>query len=332
MLTTLIRQLSSLKQLQSLTSISIDTSDLSQIQKFAASDATTNPSLILAAIKNPASLELVNKTLSSYKGKRITSVVMNEITDSLSVELGTQISKLVPGYISTEVDPRLSFNPTGTVKRAEKLIEMYKQKGVSSDRVLIKIASTWEGIQASKILQAKGINCNMTLIFNKAQAIACAEAGAKLISPFVGRILDWYKKNTGKEYLPHEDPGVKSVSEIYAYYKKYQIGTLVMGASFRNVGEVLELAGCDKLTISPSLLEELEASTSEVVQKLKPDMNAGSKEPKMTQRRFRWAMNEDPMATEKLSEGIRKFTEDTVSLHKFIRKQLKKLPEIQTPQ
>ena len=257
---------------------------------------------------------------------------MNEITDLLSVELGTQISKLVPGYISTEVDPRLSFNPIATVKRAEKLIEMYKQRGVQSDRVLVKIASTWEGIQASKVLQAKGINCNMTLIFNKAQAIACAEAGAKLISPFVGRILDWHKKNNGKEYLPHEDPGVKSVREIYAYFKKHQIETLVMGASFRSAGEVLELAGCDKLTISPALLEELEASSSEVAQKLKPDMEGGKKEPKMTQKRFRWAMNEDPMATEKLSEGIRKFAEDTKSLHTLIRKQLKKLQAVQPPQ
>jgi len=298
---------------------------LSQIQKFAASDATTNPSLILSAVKNPESLEIVNNILAGYKGKRLTSVVINDLTDSLAVELGTRISKIVPGYISTEVDPRLSFDTPATVKRAEKIIEMYKARGVGKERVLIKIAATWEGIQAGKILQGKGINCNMTLIFNKPQAIACGEAGVKLISPFVGRILDWYKKSTGLDYTPETDPGVISVKEIYAYFKKHQISTIVMGASFRNSGEILQLAGCDKLTISPPLLAELENSSELVEQKLKPGMDSPQKEPKMTIKKFRWQMNENPMATEKLSEGIRKFTEDTLALHKFLRKQLKAL-------
>ena len=298
---------------------------MSQIQKFAASDATTNPSLILSAVKNPESLEIVNNILAGYKGKRLTSVVINDLTDSLAVELGTRISKIVPGYISTEVDPRLSFDTPATVKRAEKIIEMYKARGVGKERVLIKIAATWEGIQAGKILQGKGINCNMTLIFNKPQAIACGEAGVKLISPFVGRILDWYKKSTGLDYTPETDPGVISVKEIYAYFKKHQISTIVMGASFRNSGEILQLAGCDKLTISPPLLAELENSSELVEQKLKPGMDSPQKEPKMTIKKFRWQMNENPMATEKLSEGIRKFTEDTLALHKFLRKQLKAL-------
>lgn len=298
---------------------------MSQIQKFAASDATTNPSLILSAVKNPESLEIVNNTLAAYKGKRLTSVVINDLTDNLAVELGTRISKIVPGYISTEVDPRLSFDTPGTVKRAEKIIELYKARGVDKDRVLIKIAATWEGIQAGKVLQGKGINCNMTLIFNKTQAIACGEAGVKLISPFVGRILDWHKKSTGLEYTPESDPGVVSVKEIYAYFKKHQIGTIVMGASFRNSGEILQLAGCDKLTISPPLLTELENSSEIVEHKLQPGMHSTQKEPKMTIKKFRWQMNENAMATEKLSEGIRKFTEDTLALHKFLKKQLKAL-------
>lgn len=243
------------------------------------------------------------------------------LQDELAVNFGTEISKIVPGYVSTEVDARLSFDTQATIAKARSIIASYKEKGIDKSRILIKIAATWEGIKAAEVLEKEGISCNLTLIFSKVQAIACAEAGCTLISPFVGRIMDWYKKNDGVDgYEPQDDPGVKSVASIFTYYKKFGYKTIVMGASFRNTGEVLELAGCDRLTISPDLLEKLTNSTDEVVQKLDASACADADIEKIAldEKTFRWMMNEDPMATEKLAEGIRNFAKDIVSLEKIV--------------
>ena len=240
----------------------------------------------------------------------------------MAVGFGTEITKIVPGYVSTEVDARLSFDTDATIKKARDLIRMYDEVGISKDRILIKIASTWEGIQAAKVLEKEGITCNLTLLFSIAQAVACADVGATLISPFVGRIMDWYKKSKGvNSFAPTEDPGVLSVTAIYNYYKKYGYETIVMGASFRNSGEILELAGCDRLTISPQLLEELTNSTDDVPQKLDSSKAAEMDIPKvdMTESTFRWMMNEDAMATEKLAEGIRGFAADIVKLEEIVQ-------------
>lgn len=326
------RRASVLSQLKTMTKVVVDTGDFNQIKEYSPEDATTNPSLILSAAQKPEYKILVHKVIASeisQKGQGKTSLTKADLTricDKLAVEFGSEILKIIPGYVSTEVDPRLSFNTKATIRRAESIMKYYEEKGIPSTRVLIKIASTWEGIKAAKYLQTKNFNCNMTLIFNYYQAISCAQVKATLISPFVGRILDWHKKNSGKEFSGAEDPGVRSVSEIYNYFKKFNYSTVVMGASFRNIGEIIELAGCDKLTISPGLLKELDGTESGLEWKLNAKNSAEmkiKKEPAITQKRFRWLMNQDPMATEKLSEGIRKFAEDTASLEKYIRKEFR---------
>jgi len=247
--------------------------------------------------------------------------------DELAVNFGAEITKIVPGYVSTEVDARLSFDTEATIAKARTIIASYKAKGIDKSRILIKVAATWEGIKAAEILEKEGITCNLTLIFSKAQAIACAEAGCTLVSPFVGRIMDWYKKSEGVDgYEPKDDPGVLSVAEIFKYYKKFGYDTIIMGASFRNTGEILELAGCDRLTISPQFLEEMTMSTDEVVQKLDGEACGDEDIEKisMDEKTFRWMMNENPMATEKLAEGIRNFTKDIVSLETIISAKITK--------
>lgn len=247
------------------------------------------------------------------------------LQDKVAVNFGTEISKIVPGYVSTEVDARLSFDTEATIAKARRIIELYKEVGVDKSRILIKIAATWEGIQAAQVLEQEGITCNLTLIFSIAQAIACAEAGCTLISPFVGRIMDWHKKSDGVDgYKPAEDPGVKSVTAIYNYYKKHGFNTIVMGASFRNKDEILELAGCDRLTISPQLLDELSNSTETIEQKLDASKSATMNIDKidMNEKAFRWMMNEDAMATEKLAEGIRNFAADIVKLENIVKKKM----------
>jgi transaldolase len=250
--------------------------------------------------------------------------LLSQIMDYLLVLFGMEILKVVPGRVSTETDADLSFDTQGLINKAHRFIDLYKQNGIGKERVLIKLATTWEGIRAAEVLQKEGINCNMTLLFALPQAVACAEANARLISPFVGRILDWYKKSMGKDFAPAEDPGVLSVKEIYAYYKKFGHETEVMGASFRNKGEILELAGCDLLTISPQLLAELKASNDPVERKLSPEIARQSKIERlpMDEKKFRWLMNENPMATEKLAEGIRLFNADAMKLQKLIADKL----------
>mmetsp|Transcript_6636 Transcript_6636/g.9727 ORF Transcript_6636/g.9727 Transcript_6636/m.9727 type:complete len:329 (+) Transcript_6636:81-1067(+) len=303
------------EQLKKLTTIVADTGDIDAIRKFKPQDATTNPSLIFKAATMPAYAKLVDEAVHYGKGD------LSSVMDVLAVNFGAEITKIVPGYVSTEVDARLSFDTKATIAKARKIIELYKEKGIDKSRILVKIAATWEGIKAAEILEKEGIKCNLTLIFSKAQAVSCAEAGCTLISPFVGRIMDWYKKSEAVDgYEPCDDPGVKSVTEIYNYYKKFGFKTIVMGASFRNTGEVLELAGCDRLTISPKLLEQLSNDTVKVVQKLDATKSTaeGMEKIDMDENIFRWMMNEDAMATEKLAEGIRNFTKDIVSLEKVI--------------
>jgi transaldolase len=301
-----------LEQLKAMTTVVADTGDIEAIAKFQPQDATTNPSLLLKAASLPAYQQLLQQAVDwakSQSDNKEQQVI--DAADKLSVLIGLEILKIVPGRISTEVDARLSFDTQASIEKARKLMAMYKEAGIANDRILIKLASTWEGIQAAKQLESEGINCNLTLLFSFAQAQACAEAGVYLISPFVGRILDWYKKSTGKEsYEAHEDPGVVSVTNIYNYYKAHGYKTVVMGASFRNVDEVLELAGCDRLTISPQLLDELNNSEAPVVQKLSSDVSEKAAGPALTEAAFRWEMNEDAMATEKLAEGIRNFAVD----------------------
>jgi len=310
--------LSQLEQLKSMTTVVADTGDIEAIAKFQPQDATTNPSLLLKA----ASLEnyqgLVRDAVVWAKTQSDTATQqIIDAADKLSVLIGLEILKTVPGRISTEVDARLSFDTESSITKAHKLIAMYNEAGISNDRILIKLASTWEGIKAAEKLEKEGINCNLTLLFSFAQARACAEAGVFLISPFVGRILDWYKKDTGtSEYASNEDPGVVSVTGIYNYYKQQGYNTVVMGASFRNIGEILELAGCDRLTISPGLMDELSNSHETVEQKLIACEASAESSVSLTQAQFRWQMNEDAMATEKLAEGIRNFTIDQIKLEK----------------
>lgn len=301
-----------LSQLKAMTTVVADTGDIEAIAKFQPQDATTNPSLLLKA----ASLENYQHLLASSVewAKMQSNNAQQQVIDAadkLSVLIGLEILKIVPGRISTEVDARLSFDTQASITKAHKLIAMYNEAGISNDRILIKIASTWEGIKAAEQLEREGINCNLTLLFSFAQAQACAEANIYLISPFVGRILDWHKKDSGKsEYLASEDPGVVSVTSIYNYYKAKGYNTVVMGASFRNIGEILELAGCDRLTISPNLMDELANSEAVIKQKLFADQPALAAEEALTQVQFRWQMNQDAMATEKLAEGIRNFAID----------------------
>lgn len=302
-----------------------DSGDFATIDKYKPQDATTNPSLILAASKKPEYAKLIDNAVAAAKttGGDVDAQV-DAALDSLLVEFGKEILKIVPGKVSTEVDARFSFDTKASVDKALHIIKLYEQQGISKDRILIKIASTWEGIKAAEILQRDhGINCNLTLMFSLVQAIAAAEAGAFLISPFVGRILDWYKAATKKEYSKEEDPGVESVKAIFNYYKKFGYNTIVMGASFRNTGEITELAGCDYLTISPNLLEELMNSTTEVPKKLDAAVAAKADVAKKSyisdEPLFRFDFNEEQMAVEKLREGISKFAADAITLKDIIK-------------
>lgn len=312
-----------LEQLKAVTTVVVDSGDLGAIEQFRPVDATTNPSLLLNASQLEFSKPLLAQAAAYAKSKSSDLATQVSIaSDKFAVDIGTQISKLVPGRVSTEVDARLSFDTQASINKALQLVALYEENGISKDRILIKIASTWEGIQAARHLEQQGIQCNLTLLFHMAQARACAEAGIFLISPFVGRILDWYKANTKQDYTAETDPGVVSVREIYRYFKTYGHKTVVMGASFRNIGEVLALAGCDRLTISPGLLEELSQQEGTLTVHLK-DTGATAKETAaLTEAEFRWALNEDAMATEKLSEGIRKFAVDQRKLETLIQAQL----------
>ena len=310
-----------LEQLKKFTTVVADTGDFASMKAYAPQDATTNPTLIEKAVEMPAYQGLLEKAVAEGKGGAGSKEVRaRAIIDQLLTLFGREILKIVPGRVSTEVDARLSFDVQATVEKARHLIEIYRAAGIDRERILIKIAATWEGAQAAKIVQKEGIQCNLTLMFSLPQAVACAEAGARLISPFVGRIYDWYKKSTGKEYVGVEDPGVKSVKQIYAYYKKFGYATQVMGASFRNMGQILELAGCDLLTISPNLLGELQSSSAAVVQKLDvaEAKNDSIEKLPLDEKSFRFLLNEDAMATEKLAEGIRLFSADIVKLEKKI--------------
>ena len=313
-----------LQALREMTTVVADTGDIEAIKKYEPVDATTNPSLLLKAAGLPHYEQIIEDAVAWAKlQSKDADQQLVDAADKLNVLIGKEISGSVPGRISTEVDARLSFDTEATIAKAERLIELYADEGIDKERILIKIASTWEGIRAAEVLEQKGINCNLTLLFSFAQARACAEAGVFLISPFVGRILDWYKANTGTtEYAPHEDPGVQSVTQIYNYYKEHGYNTIVMGASFRNIGEIQALAGCDRLTISPALLEELANETAELKPVLKDEGASKTPGEKLNENGFRWEMNEDPMATEKLAEGIRNFAKDQVKLETMLREKL----------
>jgi transaldolase len=314
--------MSKLEQLRQMTTVVADTGDIEAIKKHKPTDATTNPSLILAAAQQPPYKPLIEEALQFAKQTAKSPAEYNTLLmDKLFVNFGVEILKIVPGRVSTEVDARLSFDVEGSVQKAHSLIKLYEKAGVPRERVLIKLASTWEGTRAAERLEKEGIHCNMTLLFSMAQAIACAEVKATLISPFVGRILDWYKKSEGVSgYAPADDPGVRSVTQIYNYFKKHDYKTQVMGASFRNADEIIELAGCDLLTISPQLLEELDKMTGSLERKLDPAHAKSLDIPKipLDEKGFRLMLNDNAMATEKLSEGIRKFAEDAIKLEKGI--------------
>lgn len=315
---------SKLEQLKSMTTVVADTGDIEAIKSFKPVDATTNPSLLLKAAQIPAYADYISGALAQAVSTENTQKeAIAHACDLIAVRIGKEILQVIPGRISTEVDARLSFDTKATVNKAKKLIDLYAEQGVTRDRVLIKIASTWEGIKAAEILEQEGIQCNLTLLFSFSQAVAAAEAGAFLISPFVGRILDWYKSHIGKpSYEPSEDPGVLSVSKIYQFYKRCGHETIVMGASFRNTGEIEALAGCDRLTISPDLMAELDADNGKLERALTPGKIEGNDKAPMQESEFRWHLNEDPMATEKLAEGIRKFAADQVKLEKMLSEQL----------
>ncbi len=314
--------MNALEQLKKFTKVVADTGDFESMIQYKPIDATTNPSLINSAARDEryrklaSDAAMVAKSLTSDPDKQLEICL-----DRVAVNFGLEILKIVPGRVSTEVDARLSFDTLATVEKARELIRLYEAAGVSKERILIKIASTWEGIKAAEILEKEGIHCNLTLLFSKVQAIACAEAGVKLISPFVGRILDYYKKERNvQEIDPAEDPGVLSVTEIFHYYKKFGYTTEVMGASFRNKGEIVELAGCDLLTIAPLLLKELENSNETIALKLNADVSSSLeiKQIHVDEKLFRWMMNEDAMATEKLADGIRRFAADLIKLEQFL--------------
>ncbi len=312
-----------LDQLKTMTTIVADTGDMESIRQFKPQDCTTNPTLILKAAQIDAYAHVVDEAIAwgTKAGKG-----PEAIADRLAVNFGAELTKIVPGRVSTEVDADLSFDTRAMIDKARFLIAEYEARGISRHRILIKLASTWEGIRAAEVLQKEGIDCNMTLLFSLAQAAACAEAGAFLISPFVGRILDWYKKSTGQDYTAETDPGVLSVRSIYQYYKAHGISTVVMGASFRNTGEIEALAGCDRLTISPQLLGELSKAEGELPRILAPDMavQGAPQRMKLDESAFRFAMNEDAMATEKLAEGIRLFSADLRSLRQMVSQRLAK--------
>lgn len=310
-----------LESLKKITTVVADTGDIEAIRKYHPVDATTNPSLMLKAASLPHYRELIEKSVAWAKQQsNDPEQQLLDAGDKLAVSIGCEILGIIPGRISTEVDARLSFDTQATIDKARKLIALYKEAGVEKDRILIKIASTWEGICAAEQLEQEGINCNLTLLFSFAQARACAEAGVFLISPFVGRILDWYKANTDKkDYAPAEDPGVQSVTQIYQYYKDHGYKTVVMGASFRNTGEITELAGCDRLTISPDLLEQLAQTDAPLEVKLQDKGASKQAGERISENDFRWQMNEDPMTTEKLAQGIRSFAADQVKLETVLK-------------
>ena len=309
-----------LTALRQLTTVVADTGDIAAMKLYKPQDATTNPSLILNAAQIPEYRPLIDDAIAFARNQssdRAQQVI--DATDKLAVNIGLEILKLVPGRISTEVDARLSYDTEGSIVKAKHLIKLYNDAGISNDRILIKLASTWQGICAAEQLEKEGINCNLTLLFSFAQARACAEAGVFLISPFVGRILDWYKANTDKkEYAANEDPGVVSVSEIYQYYKEHGYETVVMGASFRNIGEIIELAGCDRLTIAPGLLKELSESEGPLERKLSYTGEVKARPARISEAQFLWQHNQDPMAVDKLADGIRKFAIDQEKLEKMI--------------
>lgn len=313
---------SKLEQLRAMTTVVSDTGDMDAIRAYKPTDATTNPSLILKAAEMPAYARLVDEAIV-WGRKRGASV--GEVTDRIAVNFGSELTKIVPGRVSTEVDADLSFDTKGSVAKAKSIIAAYKERGIGHEHILIKLASTWEGMQAATQLQAEGIDCNMTLIFSLVQAAAAAEAKAFLVSPFVGRILDWHTKNGGGPYTPENDPGVQSVRAIYAYFKTYGVKTVVMGASFRNTGEIEALAGCDRLTISPQLLEALSREEGVLPRRLDP-ARPGAAPPRIAidEKTFRWILNEDQMATEKLSDGIRLFAHDLNALRTMVQQRLAK--------
>ncbi len=314
-----------LDQLKSFTTVVADTGDFQTIKKYAPQDATTNPTLILKAVQKEEYAALANQAVVACKdsglaGQALTDAVANE----LLVLFGIEILNIVPGRVSTEVDARLSYDMESTVSKAREIIRLYESKGINSDRILIKIASTWEGINAAAVLEKEGIHCNLTLLFSLVQAVHCAESGITLISPFVGRIMDWYRAKSGQEYIASEDPGVLSVQSIYNYYKKFGYKTEVMGASFRNKGEITELAGCDLLTISPGLLAELQLDMDSIDRKLSPEsaQEMDIERIEITEKSFRWLFSEDAMATEKTAEGIRNFAVDIRKLEAMIQEKL----------
>ena len=313
-----------LDQLKQFTTVVADTGDFASLKQFAPRDATTNPSLIFKAAQMPEYQFIIAKAIADNRAKYTGSELLAHVLDDLTILFGLEILKIVPGRVSTEVDANLSFDTAALVAKGRHFISLYEKNGIARERILIKIASTWEGIRAAEVLQREGINCNLTLLFSLAQAVACAEAQVKLISPFVGRIMDWYKAKEKKEYAPAEDPGVLSVREIYSYYKKFGHRTEVMGASFRNVGEIQELAGCDLLTISPNLLAELQKSEVPLPRRLSPELARESKIEKLPldEQKFRWLFNENAMATEKTAEGIRLFNADAQKLAQFVASKL----------
>lgn len=315
---------SKLAQLRQMTVVVADTGDIEAIRALRPVDCTTNPTLLLKAIALPALSAIVEESLAwGRKQSADRKTVIAHVADRLAVGVGAELTRLVPGRVSTEVDANLSFDVQGTIAKARAIVGAYRELGIERERILIKIASTWEGIQAARVLQREGIDCNLTLLFTLVQAMACADAGVFLISPFVGRILDWHQKQTGRTFTPEEDPGVLSVRAIYAAYKNLGVKTIIMGASFRSAGEVTELAGCDRLTISPALLNELERDAAPLTRKLSPE-NPGVTPPipAVDEIAFRWHLNEDAMGTEKLSEGIRLFAADLRKLHEVIAARL----------
>ena len=312
-----------LQQLKTMTTIVADTGDIGAIRQHRPEDATTNPSLLFKASSLPEYAPLIDDAIRRAKIQSSErEQQLHDAMDGLAVRVGVEVLKSIPGRISTEVDARLSFDTAATLAKARKLIGLYNEAGVSNEHVLIKIAATWEGIRAGEILEREGIHCNLTLMFGFAQARACAEAGATLISPFVGRILDWHKAKHGRDFTAEEDPGVLSVRRIYDYYKAHGYPTVVMGASFRNMGEIVQLAGCDRLTIAPALLKELEATEGKLERKLTDNGATGPRPLPLSETEFRWMMNEDAMATEKLAEGIRGFTADQIKLEHTLAQKL----------
>jgi transaldolase len=318
-------KLNQLDQLKKFTKVVADTADFESMKEFKPQDATTNPSLVYAATQKPEYAHLLKEVLAERKKSGLSGQEqIEDICDHLLVQFGCDILEIVPGRVSTETDARLSFDFGGSIKKARRLIQLYEDRKISRERVLIKIASTWEGLNAAEQLQKEGIRCNLTLLFSLPQAIRAAEAKVQLISPFVGRIYDWYKKEMKRDYAGAEDPGVQSVTEIYTYYKKFDIATEIMGASFRNVGQIRELAGCDALTISPELMKELSESIEPLERKLDPEnaKQAKLEKLKLDEKTFRYLLNDNAMATEKTAEGIRKFAADVVKLEKFVASKL----------